>query len=223
MLSRVFRGKFLAGLRTAFQRGRLKFRGRLARLADADRFDRLLVDAVKTEWVVYAKPPFGGPGQVLKYLARYTHRVAISNRRLVGMKDGRVRFRYKDYARGGKRRTMELEATEFLRRFLLHVLPTGFVRIRHYGLLCNRYRREKLAVCRKLLGAAASPEVMTPEAPSFATSPSLEVGVTQTRCATLCPMCGVGLMVIIGELPAVSQSARAPTRQSAPHAIFDSS
>ena len=98
VLSRVFRGKFLEGLRTAFERGRLKFRGRLAPLADADRFDRLLVDTVKTQWVVYAEPRFGGPGQVLKYLARYTHRVAISNRRLLGMKDGRVRFRYKNYA-----------------------------------------------------------------------------------------------------------------------------
>ena len=189
----------------------------MARLADADRFDRLLVDAVKTEWVVYAKPPFGGPGQVLKYLARYTHRVAISNRRLVGMKDGRVRFRYKDYAQGGKRRTMELEATEFLRRFLLHVLPTGFVRIRHYGLLSNRHRREKLAVCRKLLGAAASPEVISPEAPALATPLSLEVGVTETRCATLCPKCGVGRMVIIGELPAVPQSAQG--RQVSPRRI----
>jgi hypothetical protein len=223
VLSRVFRGKFLAGLRTAFERGRLKFRGRLTRLADADRFDRLLVDAVKTQWVVYAKPPFGGPGQVLKYLARYTHRVAIGNRRLVGMTDGRVRFRYKDYAESGKQRTMELEATEFLRRFLLHVLPTGFVRIRHYGLLSNRHRREKLAVCRKLLGAAASPEVISPEALALATPLSLEMGVTETRCATLCPICGVGRMVIIGELPAVPQSARGPASQSAPHAIFDSS
>jgi Putative transposase/Transposase zinc-binding domain len=223
VLSRVFRGKFLAGLRAAFERGRLKFHGRSARFADADRFDRLLADTAQTEWVVYAKPPFGGPGQVLKYLARYTHRVAISNRRLIGMKDGRVRFRYKDYARGGKRRTMELEATEFLRRFLLHVLPAGFVRIRHYGLLSNRHRREKLAVCRKLLGAATSPEVMSPEAPSLATPPSLGAGVTETRCATLCPMCGVGRMVIIGELPAVRPSARGPTRQSVPHAIFDSS
>jgi hypothetical protein len=223
VLSRVFRGKFLAGLRRAFERGRLKFRGRLAPLAYVDRFDRLLVDAVKTEWVVYAKPPFGGPGQVLKYLARYTHRVAIGNRRLVGMKDGRVRFRYKDYTRGGKRRIMELEATEFLRRFLLHVLPTGFVRIRHYGLLSNRHRREKLAVCRKLLGAAASPEVISPEALALATPLSLEVGVTETRCATLCPKCGVGRMVIIGELPAVPPSARGPASQSVPHAIFDSS
>ncbi len=223
VLSRVFRGKFLAGLRMAFQRGRLKFSGRLARLADADRFDRLLVDAVKTEWVVYAKPPFGGPVQVLKYLARYTHRVAISDRRLVGMKDGRVRFRYKDYAQGGKRRTMELAATEFLRRFLLHVLPTGFVRIRHYGLLSNRHRREKLAVCRKLLGAAASPEVIFPEALALATPSSLEVGLTETRCATLCPKCRVGRMVIIGELPAVPQSTRGRASQSATHAIFDSS
>jgi Putative transposase len=118
---------------------------------------------------------------------------------------------------------MELDATEFLRRFLLHVLPTGFVRIRHYGLLSNRHRREKLAVCRKLLGAAASPEVMTPEAPSLATPSSLEMGVTETRCATLCPKCGVGRMVIIGELPAVPQSARGTASQSAPHAIFDSS
>jgi Putative transposase/Transposase zinc-binding domain len=223
VLSRVFRGKFLAGLRTAFERGQLKFRGRLTRLADADRFDRLLVDAVKTEWVVYAKPPFGGPGQVLKYLARYTHRAAIGNRRLLGMKDGRVRFRYKDYARGGKRRTMELEATEFLRRFLLHVLPTGFVRIRHYGLLSNRCRREKLAVCRELLGAAASPEVMTPEAPSLAMPPTLGTEVTEAWCANLCPRCGVGRMVIIEELPAVPQSARGRASRSAQHATFDSS
>jgi Putative transposase len=168
-------------------------------------------------------PSFGGPGQVLKYLARYTHRVAISNRRLVEMKDGRVRFRYKDYAQGGKRRMMELEATEFLRRFLLHVLPLGFVRIRHYGLLSNRHRREKLADCRRLLRAAASPRVISPEALALATPPSLEVGVTETRCATLCPKCGVGRMVIIGELPAMPQSAWRPASQSTPHAIFDSS
>jgi Putative transposase len=168
-------------------------------------------------------PSFGGPGQVLKYLARYTHRVAISNRRLVGMKDGRVRFRYKDYAQGGKRRTMELEATEFLRRFLLHVLPTGFVRIRHYGLLSNRHRREKLAVCRKLLSAAAPPEVISPEARALATPSSLEVGVTETRCANLCPKCGVGRMLIIGGLPAVPQCAQEPATQPSPHAIFNSS
>ncbi len=195
----------------------------MAWLADADRFDRLLVDAVKTEWVVYAKPPFGGPGQVLKYLARYTHCVAIGNRRLVRMKGGRVTFRYKDYARGGKRRTMELQATEFLRRFLMHVLPRGFVRIRHYGLLSNRRRREKLAVCRELLRAAASSQVTTPEAPSSAVPPSLGVDVTEAWCATLCPKCGVGRMVIIEELPAVTENAQEPASRPAPHAIFDSS
>ena len=131
VLGRVFRGKFLALLGTAFDRGRLAFHGRLRELVGADRFHQLLRAAAQTEWVVYAKPPFGGPEQVLKYLARYTHRVAISNRRLVALKDGRVRFRYKDYARGGRRRTMTLEASEFLRRFLQHVLPSGFVRIRH--------------------------------------------------------------------------------------------
>jgi hypothetical protein len=223
VLSRVFRGKFLAGLQTAFERSRLKFRGRSARLANADRFNRLLVDAVKTQWVVYAKPPFGGPGQLLKYLARYTHRVAIGNRRLVRLKDGRVTFRYKDYARGGKQRTMELQATEFLRRFLIHVLPGGFVRIRHYGLLSNRRRREKLAVCRELLRAAASSEVMPAQAPSLASPRSLEVEVTKAWCAALCPKCGVGRMVIFEELPAVPQCAQEPASQPAPHAIFDSS
>jgi hypothetical protein len=149
--------------------------------------------------------------------------VTISNRRLVGMRDGRVRFRYNDYAQGGKRRTIELAVTESLWRFLLHVLPTGFVRIRHYGLLSNRHRREKLADCRKLLGAAASPEVISPEALALVTPLSLEAGVTETRCATLCPKCGVGRMVIIGELPAVLQSAREPASQSVTYTIFDSS
>jgi hypothetical protein len=223
VLSRVFRGKFLAGLRAAFGRGQLRFRGRTARLADAGRFDRLLAEAARTEWVVYAKPPFGGPGQVLKYLARYTHRVAISNRRLIGMRDGRVRFRYKDYARGGRQRTMELEATEFLRRFLLHVLPAGFVRIRHYGLLSNRHRREKLTICRRSLGVAAAPAIISDEAPSPAPAPGLGLEVTGARCATLCPKCGVGRMVIIGELPAAPPTARGPARQSMPYATFDTS
>ena len=158
---------------------------------------------------------------MLKYLARYTHRVAISNRRLVGMKDGRVRFRYKDYARGGRRRTMELEATEFLRRFLLHVLPAGFVRIRHYGLLANRHRREKLALCRELLGVAAPPVVISDEVPVPVLLAGL--GVTESRCADLCLMCGVGQMVIIGELPASPPTARGPARQSVSQATFDTS
>ena len=127
--------------------------------------------------------PFGGPGQVLKYLARYTHQVAISNHRLRSLSDGRVWFRYKDYARGGQRRTMERTATEFLRRFLQHVLPTGFVRIRSYGFLAHRHRREKLAVCRELLTAAAPLEAMFPGVPSPAASLGPGPGVTEVRGA----------------------------------------
>ena len=129
VLSRVFRGKFLARLRAAFDRGKLSFHGQLAALADPGEFRRRLAAVARTEWVVYAKPPFGGPDQVLKYLARYTHRVAISNRRLLALEDGEVTFRWKDYAHGGRPKTMTLKAVEFLRRFLLHVLPAGVVRI----------------------------------------------------------------------------------------------
>jgi Putative transposase/Transposase zinc-binding domain len=196
VLGRVFRGKFLDLLRAAFDRGKLTFRGKLSALADGDHFHRLLTATAQTEWVVYAKPPFGGPEQVLKYLARYTHRVAISNRRLLGLRDGRVRFRWKDYARGGKRRTMKLEATEFLRRFLLHVLPPGFVRIRHYGFLANRHRLEKLALCRESLSDSVSPEARSPEP-----VPIPGARVTQARCAHVCPACGLGRMVVIEELP----------------------
>ena len=127
-----------------FQRGRLRFHGRLKGLARPERFHHLLDETVHTEWVVYAKPPTKGPATVLKYLARYTHKTAISNRRLVSLADDRVRFRWKDYAHGGRRGIMTLEAVEFVRRFLMHVLPSGFVRVRHYGLLANRHRQEKL-------------------------------------------------------------------------------
>ena len=112
--------------------------------------------ALQNQTVVYAKPPFGGPDQVLKYLARYTHRVAVSNHRLEGLADGQVRFRYKDYAHAGRQRTLTLAVAEFLRRFLLHVLPRGFVKVRHYGLLANRQRQQKLACCRPLLAAVAA-------------------------------------------------------------------
>ena len=222
VLGRVFRGKFLAGLRAAFDRGRLAFHGKLAELADADEFGRRLTASARTDWVVYAKPPFGGPQQVLKYLARYTHRVAISNRRLLDLEGGRVRFRYKDYARGGKRRTMELTATEFLRRFLQHVLPTGFVRIRSYGFLANRNRREKLAVCRGLLARGTTASV-PPEDPSPAAPLGPAPGVTEARCATLCPVCGVGRMVVIGELPAEPPRVGRPGRGPVAHPAFDTS
>ena len=134
VLGRVFRGKFLAGLHTAFRRGKLRFPGKLAALADPGQFNHLLSQTVRTNWVVSAKPPWGGPATVLKYLARYTHKTAISNRRLLSLEDGQVTFRWKDYAQGARQRTMTLDAIEFVRRFLMHVFPSGFVRIRHYGI-----------------------------------------------------------------------------------------
>src|SRR6185437_4956544 len=195
VLSRVFRGKFLAGLRAAYASGRLRVAGRRGDEATPGEFERLVSAAVRTDWVVYAKPPFGGPEQVLKYLARYTHRVAISNNRLLDFEEGLVRFRYKDYAHGNRKRVMTLSAAEFVRRFLLHVLPGGFMRIRHYGLLSNRHRRADLALCRELLGGGAGAEA---EPPEMAKRPEDAVSVTPTR---VCPNCGAGRMIVIGELP----------------------
>jgi Putative transposase/Transposase zinc-binding domain len=151
VLSRLFRGKFLALLRAAFDQGQLRFAGPLAALAEATAFARWLTPLYAKEWVVYSKPPFGGPEQVLKYLARYTHRVAISNHRLVDVSAGQVTFRYKDYATDQRQRTLTLTADEFLRRFVQHVLPKHFVKIRHYGLLANRQRTQRLHQCRRLL------------------------------------------------------------------------
>src|SRR3954454_23830831 len=178
ILSRVFRGKFLSGLRAAFKSGRLRFSGRLAALAGSDQFNGLLSEVVRTEWVVYARPPWGGAATVLKYLARYTHRAAISNHRLVALADGLVAFRWKDYAHGGRQGIMTLDGVEFVRRFLMHVLPSGFVRVRHYGLLANRHRQEKLARCRELIGLAVMPRADTapPEPdPVPATAPETTV------------------------------------------------
>jgi hypothetical protein len=151
VLSQVFRGKYLDGLRKLFAAGRLNLPDRWQALADPSAFARYLTPLYHKDWVVYAKRPFGGPEQVLKYLARYTHRVAISNSRLVDVADGRVTFRYKDYADKHRSKTMTLSADEFLRRFVQHVLPKGFVKVRHYGLLANRCREERLALCRRLL------------------------------------------------------------------------
>src|SRR5204863_576673 len=162
----------------------------------AARFERLLSAALRSDWVVYAQPPFGGPGQVLKYLARYTHRVAISNARILDFEDGLVRFRYKDYAHGNRKRVMTLTALEFVRRLLLHVLPTGFVRIRHYGILSNRHRHQKLELCRRLLGFSKAAEPESPEETKETHgSPS---SVTPTR---VCPVCGAGRMIVIEEFP----------------------
>src|SRR5437867_2044294 len=141
VLSPVFRDKFVEGLEHAFQHQHLVFHGECLPLADKKAFATFLENLSKQDWVVYAKPPFGGPEHVLQYLARYTHRVAISNHRLLSVIEGKVTFRYKDYAHGGKQRKMTVTAEEFLRRFLLHVLPRWFVRIRFSGFLANRRRK----------------------------------------------------------------------------------
>ena len=189
VLSPVFRGKFLQALREAFDQGRLSFGGELAHLNDPTAFRSYLAATHKTEWVVYSKPPFGGPEQVLKYLARYTHRVAISNWRLVSLEDGKVSFTWKDYANGNRKRVMTLDAMEFIRRFLLHVLPNGFVRIRHYGFLANRVRSAKLQLCRDLLGAGSS------ESPGGELDDSAESADRDER-DNRCPVCKQGEMVL---------------------------
>jgi putative transposase/transposase-like zinc-binding protein len=219
VLSRVFRGKFLALLSGAFKRGQLRFHGKLAALADPDQFRRQLAASAQTEWVVYAKPPFGGPEQVLKYLARYTHRVAISNQRLTALEGDTVEFLWKDYSHGGKQKSMKLKAVEFIRRFLLHVLPSGFVRIRHYGFLANRSCREKLALCRALLDSVTGPESVTPE--PGAEPDRAEQGQMKSN---VCPSCGRGQMVIVETIQAEPMNQGRQRRVAAPpRPGFDSS
>jgi predicted Zn-ribbon and HTH transcriptional regulator len=173
VLSRVFRGKFIAGLRRAFRKDLLRFSGDL-QLAQHKRFDAFLRTLYRKDWAVYAKPAFGGPTQVLRYLGRYTHRVAISNHRLLAFDGEQVTVRWKDYAHGSKQRQMTLSAEEFLRRFMIHVLPRGFVRIRHFGLLANCHRARLLPLCQRLLD-------MAPVARS--------TGITTDRMAWRCPRC----------------------------------
>ncbi len=162
VLSRVFRGKFTAELRQLLLQNKLQFHGSLKELEAPERFQRFLRQLFSKDWVVYAKPPFGGAEHVLNYLARYTHRVAISNHRLVSFKDDRVSFRWKDYAASSKQKVMTVSADEFLRRFLTHVLPKGLVRIRHFGLFANRKRSASLLRCRFLLKVDAPPPQPAP-------------------------------------------------------------
>ncbi|HZC22345.1 MAG TPA: IS91 family transposase [Candidatus Binatia bacterium] len=186
VLSRVFRGKFLAGLKRLQRSKKLHCVGPSAAIADPRQFAKLLRLLHRHDWVVYAKPAFGGPMQVLRYLGRYTHRVAISNHRLLAFDQERVTFRWKDYAHGGKQGQMTLAATEFLRRFFLHVLPKGFVRIRHFGFLANRFRTSRLALGRQLLasGASTEQEVTTRDLRSESSS------------LWHCPRCGASMIVI---------------------------
>jgi Putative transposase/Transposase zinc-binding domain len=186
VLSRVFRGKFLAGLKRLHRRKKLPCAGPAAALADSRQFTQLIRRLHRHDWVVYAKAAFGGPMQVLRYLGRYTHRVAISNHRLLALDQQRVSFRWKDYARGGKQAEMTLSATEFLRRFFLHVLPKGFVRIRHFGFLANRFRASRLALGRQLLASSASTEH---EDRTHGVCP-------ESSSLWHCPRCGVAMIVI---------------------------
>jgi hypothetical protein len=208
-LARVFQGKYFAGLQQAFAQGALRFAGGVAPLAEPAAFRQFLAQLRASDWVVYAKPPFGGPEQVLDYLGRCTHRVAISNDRFVSVADGQVRFRWKDYAHANRVKTMTLPAEEFLRRsldrardrFLLHVLPAGFVRIRHFGSLANRTATAKLARCRALL--AVPPSACPPVPETVATLVHRLTGVDITRC----PMCHTGRLRLVavfrpGHLPA---------------------
>ena len=190
VLSRLFRDRMLAMLAKAHADRQLNFFNTHAGLADARTFKRFLVPLRRTEWIVYVKAPFGGPSQVLRYLSRYTHRVAISNRRLVSADDGGIAFRWKDYRIEGPERwkTMTLTPHEFIRRFLIHVLPKGFHRIRHYGLLANANRADAIATARELLGAA--PPVVKPEEEQAAAPDEPRV----LPCP--CPRCGGRMLVI---------------------------
>lgn len=192
VLSRVFRGKFIAGLKRAWQQQELHFHGALAPLAFPATFQQLLTQVARHDWVVFAKRPFGGPRHVLKYLARYTHRVAISNRRLVSLRTGQVAFRWKDYAHGQQTKTMTLSALEFIRRFLLHVLPKGLMKIRHYGFLSNRDRTEKLTLCRRLLQVKLPPVATDCDSSGEQTEPT----ACQSR-RVACPQCGQGQMLVL--------------------------
>jgi hypothetical protein len=156
VLGRLFRGKFLAGLKEAYHEGQLTLGGSMAGLAEPRAFQRWLDALYRQDWIVYAKPPFGGATQVFRYLGRYSHRVAISNSRLLALENGLVSFRWKDYADDHRIKVMHLPAHEFLRRFLLHVLPKRFVRIRHYGLFAGRKVSNQLARCQQLLGMPAT-------------------------------------------------------------------
>ncbi|MDQ3606276.1 MAG: IS91 family transposase [Gemmatimonadota bacterium] len=201
VLGALFRAKYLALLEKSFQAGTLRFHGRLAALAEPAAFARLLKQVRRQKWVVYAKAPFGGPETVLKYLARYTHRIAISNSRLLSLTDEAVTFRYKDYQHGHVQRQMRLAPWEFLRRFLLHALPQGFVRIRRYGLLANCQREKQLARCRMLLSAEPAAALAPEPHPCEVTSENVDKARAETAEPPRCPACGQGRLRTLERLP----------------------
>jgi hypothetical protein len=196
VLGRVFRGKFVAGLKTAFREGKLEFHGNLAPLAQPRSFAAWLRLLFHDDWIVYSKRPSGGPEHALRYLGAYTHRVGIANSRLVALCEGNVSFRWRDSAHGNKKRIMTLPVDEFLRRFLLHLLPRGFVRIRNFGFLANRQRATLLPLCFRLLNRPPDLATQTSQAPRSQTLPK-------------CPLCG-GTMHVIERLIAAQLSLRSP-------------
>jgi hypothetical protein len=203
VLGRVFRGKFVAGLRELHAAGKLGFHGGLAPLQAPQAFAAMLRPLFRSDWVVYSKRPFGGAEHALRYLGCYTHRVAISNHRLVSLADGRVAFRWRDSAHKNKKRLMSLPVEEFLRRFFLHVLPRGFVRIRHFGLFAHRRRAVLLPLCREALAAAGAP------APSGGSEPTCD----SARPLWLCPKCG-GPMLLLERLSPIQARLRSPPPRS---------
>jgi Putative transposase/Transposase zinc-binding domain len=208
VLSRLFRRLFLEALEKLFQQDLLRFFSKLEPLIDPAAFARYLAPLREVEWVVYAKPPFGGPQQVLEYLGRYTHRVAISNQRLLALHDDQVSFQWKDYRHPHQPKVMTLAADEFIRRFLLHVLPPGFQRIRHFGFLANCHRKDKLALCRKLLASPVSDLLPRP-----ADYRDFYQALTH-QSLHICPQCGIGAMFIIQILPPFRWPASPPLDSS---------
>jgi len=198
VLGAVFRGKFHEALKRAFHDGKLNFRGDLKLLAQPKIFAAWLRTLFRKDWVVYSKPPFGGPQHVLRYLGRYTHRVAISNHRLVSFADGTVTFRWRDSAHNNEQKLLSLSVDEFLRRFLLHLLPEGFVRIRNFGFLANRKRATNLPLCFQLLGSAATPPTEQDRS-----------GANNAGDLWLCPKCG-GPMMVVERLTAAEIQLRSP-------------
>jgi hypothetical protein len=198
VLSRVFRGKFVAGLKRAFQDGQLRFHGNLALLAQPKIFAAWVRPLFRKDWVVYAKRPFGGPQYVLQYLGRYTHRVAISNHRLLSFADGKVTIRWRDSAHNNEQKLLPLSVDEFLRRFLLHLLPQGFVRIRNFGFLANRRRATRLPLCFHFLGAQQDPPAQQ--------DPS---SINDSTDLWRCPKCD-GPMKVIERFTASEMQLRSP-------------
>ena len=191
VLSRLFRGKFLAYIKEAREKGKLVFPGNIAHLKEGQSFNAMLQDLYDREWVVYCKPPFSSAETVMDYLGRYTHRVAISNDRLVTMQEDQVTFRYRDRSNNDTLKLMTLDASEFIHRFLLHILSDGFMKIRHYGILSNRNRKKKLALCKKLLGV----DHLQEHEKEKETWQELLARITG-QDPRICPCCGKGKMVL---------------------------